>query len=475
MAPVESHGAPAPALSPGQFSSPALLPAQRSELTSLSPHEQTPLLASVFLQKPDPPQSKRVDGPRRGSRHNRHGDTPVPSSPASTAVNLSVYNGSWDAPSPILLDSPAAWRQYGWKDTVAEDAPKPPLADRLVALSWQSLGYLCIAGTVASWVLQTEAMQCLQTGKCLHNASGFNRPYTMTWWTHSCLALLLPLRCLLQRMLRASKALDDPLPGTSTDLEQVRLHPRRLLLLTLPLAAVYLVADYFWYLALPNTPVFVATAIMNSNCAFVYVLSVVLCNERVSYLKLQALSVAMGGILVIALMAPKMGVHNLRQHKDIHETLFGDVTAAAAAFFFALYEVCFAKYICARLRLSSMPAISVISGYIGLSTLLLLWPGILLVHLVPEEYTLYHEALRWPGTEELLAMAIGGTLTLLFNVMLLTSVALTSPLQTNVGCMMTIPICGLVDYLVRGTALALADVFGGALVVGGFVLLMLHE
>lgn len=29
----------------------------------------------------------------------------------------------------------------------------------------------------------------------------------------------------------------------------MRLHPRRLLLLTLPLAAVYLVADYFWYLA----------------------------------------------------------------------------------------------------------------------------------------------------------------------------------------------------------------------------------
>lgn len=27
------------------------------------------------------------------------------------------------------------------------------------------------------------------------------------------------------------------------------------------------------------------------------------------------------------------------------------------------------------------------SGYIGLSTLLLLWPGILLVHLVPEEYS----------------------------------------------------------------------------------------
>eukprot|EP00668_Euglena_longa_P029399 GGOE01036747.1.p1 GENE.GGOE01036747.1~~GGOE01036747.1.p1 ORF type:complete len:481 (+),score=132.18 GGOE01036747.1:44-1486(+) len=476
-------GSSAPAVSPRCFVASSWLPSQRLEFTSLSPHERTPLLATVSPRKWELTTPKKHEAPRRRSDgalwSSRHMGASFPSTPTSTSMlNLSVCSGSWDAPSPVLLgcESPASvGRREAFKSntTATTTAPKPPLLQRLVALAWKSLGYLCIAGTVASWVLQNEAMQCLQTGKCIRGSSGFNRPYTITWWTHSCLSLLLPLNFLIRRIQQSPQ--DSSLACTSFELEQIQLHSWHMLLLGLPLAAIYLVADYFWYLALPNTPVFVATAIMNANCAFVYLLSVALCNERVSYLKLQALSIAIGGILVIAFMAPKVDLRNLLRHKDIHETLFGDVHAAGAAFFFALYEVCFAKNICTCLRVSSINAISIISGYIGLSTLLLLWPGILIVHLIPEEYTLYHEQLHWPGTEELLAMAVGGTLTLIFNVMMLTSVALTSPLKTNVGCMMTIPICGLVDYAFRGAKLALADVFGGVLVIGGFVLLMLHE
>ena len=72
-------------------------------------------------------------------------------------------------------------------------------------------------------------------------------------------------------------------------------------------------------------------------------------------------------------------------------------------------------------------------------------------------------------------MLCGGVLTLLFNVLILMSVAYTSPLKTNVGCMMMIPITGIVDYGFRGLEMESADVFGGALIVGGFVLLVLQD
>lgn len=363
--------------------------------------------------------------------------------------------------------------------------PRQSLGERLRALLRQSVGYLCILGTIATWVLQNELLQCLQTATCLHATRGFNKPYTMTWWNHSCLALLLPLSALI-RQSRTPPSPSQAAGRTSShtwlprDVQQAGLTHWRMLCLGLPLAVIYLIADYFLYLALPYTTVFVATAIMNSNCVFVFLLSIGLFREKVSYLRIQALLIAMGGILVISSMAPRLGFPGQGPtahypHKRVHETMYGDLNAAVAAVFYALYEVCFAKFICSGLRLSSAQAISAISGYIGLSTLLFLWPGIFLVHSVSNNYILYHEHLRWPIWEELLAMAIGGSLTLIFNVLILMSVALTSPLKTNIGCMLMIPISGFVDWSVRGVPLATANIFGGALIVGGFLLLILEE
>ena len=65
-------------------------------------------------------------------------------------------------------------------------------------------------------------------------------------------------------------------PGTSR---------RRLLILGLTLGVAYFIADYLWYLALPYTTVFVATAIFNSNCVFVFILSVFFLNERLTFHK----------------------------------------------------------------------------------------------------------------------------------------------------------------------------------------------
>ena len=73
--------------------------------------------------------------------------------------------------------------------------------------------------------------------------------------------------------------------------------------------------------------------------------------------------IAMGGLLLIAAMAPDLKVDSLRHLHHQQETQFGDVAALAAAIFYAIYEMLFAKYIVMGFRLSSTYAIRTVRSY----------------------------------------------------------------------------------------------------------------
>eukprot|EP01001_Neometanema_parovale_P006115 NODE_2496_length_1407_cov_64.529595_g2374_i0.p1 GENE.NODE_2496_length_1407_cov_64.529595_g2374_i0~~NODE_2496_length_1407_cov_64.529595_g2374_i0.p1 ORF type:complete len:371 (-),score=47.52 NODE_2496_length_1407_cov_64.529595_g2374_i0:151-1263(-) len=346
-------------------------------------------------------------------------------------------------------------------------ATPPPLPPPPVKLGWQALiGYMFVAGVVASWIFQAEVAQCLQKAGCLGVKEPFNKPYFMTWANHGWQALMLPLSAAIHRF-----------KGHRTESwtfvmeEQYELTPSVLFIIGLKFAVCYFIADYFWYLALPLTSVAIATTIFNSSCVFVYILSVILLNEKVSIRKICAVALAVGGVVCIGMTAHSDG----EAHHDNGSVLLGNMFALGSAVGYAVYEVLFSKFVVDKYRITDPNAINTLSAYIGFANILMIWIGIPLVTLLPSHWSILYESFRFPTGRAFWVLLLNGSLAFGFNVCLMLALAFTSPLITNLACTLCIPLSALVDYLWHGDQMTMGDIIGGALIALSFVLITVGD
>ena len=143
---------------------------------------------------------------------------------------------------------------------------------------------------------------------------------------------------------------------------------------------------------------------------------------------------------------------------------------------------------------------NVMTGMIGLASLVLLLVPILLLMLVPRGALgpqhgnrsssaapqngaadaarsvlswISPEQLVWPTSRAVwLALLLNASLSLVFNIALFLALTLTtSPLIVSVGCMLTIPITAVVDYVAHGDSVTLGSALGSCAVIAGFVCL----
>ncbi|GMF13657.1 unnamed protein product [Phytophthora lilii] len=75
------------------------------------------------------------------------------------------------------------------------------------------------------------------------------------------------------------------------------------------------------------------------------------------------------------------------------------------------------------------------------------------------------------STHGLLLLMVSGLMAIVFCVFLPLSLCWTSPLETSVGCMLTIPLSGIVDTVIHHTSFSWEGIAGSALVMGGFGIL----
>ena len=81
------------------------------------------------------------------------------------------------------------------------------------------------------------------------------------------------------------------------------------------------------------------------------------------------------------------------------------------------------------------------------------------------------EPFQAPDAEAARFVVINALLALMFNIFFMLAIALTSPLITSVGCMLTIPVSAVCDWLLYGDDFPPLAWAGSALVVSGFALL----
>ncbi|KAJ0394273.1 hypothetical protein P43SY_000574 [Pythium insidiosum] len=317
------------------------------------------------------------------------------------------------------------------------------------SMSIRVAGLLALAALIWSWVVQAEASQALQV-------------------------LLLPLVCLFFKCCGTPcDRYETPWYAIPTLLQRHTVLPfAKACRIAAFLSIFYCAADYFWYAALSTVSVAAGTAIFNCSPLFVYCFSICFLGERISLKKIYGVLTAFVGVTLI-LMYQDDGSGGSRLDLSAVATLESSSFAAGmlvvlSAALYAAYEVSFK--VAVGDDLTDTATLLIITGLSGLFTIPIWILGSFVLAYSP--FDSLYEPLGWPTSADGLAMLfLSGSLAVTFNIAMPLSLCWTSPLETSVGCMLTIPLSGLLDTVLHRTHFAAECIVGSVLVMLGFAIL----
>lgn len=242
---------------------------------------------------------------------------------------------------------------------------------------------------------------------------------------------------------------------------------KKLLRLSAFLGIFYLVADYFWFSSFQNLTVVAGAAIFNSSPLFVYCFSICLLHEKVAAKKVFSVLLAFTGVTMVVLYQggdDAGGIGN--------PSVIGGLMLATSAVLNAGYNVSVALTVGADINDTS--TLMIMMGMSGMFTIPAWFVDTIFFAHSP--FPSLYEPIAFPPTAEgnlMLAIAIVMFVT---NFIFLTfAVCWTSPLETSVGFMLTIPLSGLMDTLMHSTSFTWECIVGSTLVMTGFLILELSS
>lgn len=243
---------------------------------------------------------------------------------------------------------------------------------------------------------------------------------------------------------------------------------RRMLPIAAFLSLFYIGADYFWYAALTNVSVAAGTAIFNCSPLFVYCFSICFLHESVTLKKIGGVVVSFVGVmLVVAFQDGNALDMSSLSHLESSSFIAGLLVLLCAALYGG-YEVAFRVLV--GEEITDTATLITLTGFAGLFTVPVWIVGSLLLNWC--SIASLHEPLGWPTSGDgLLLLMSSGVLAVIFNVFLPLSICWTSPLETSVGCMLTIPLSAMVDTVLHHTHFSVKCLLGSFLVMAGFGIL----
>eukprot|EP00644_Phytophthora_capsici_P018010 jgi/Phyca11/507149/fgenesh2_kg.PHYCAscaffold_25_\ len=322
------------------------------------------------------------------------------------------------------------------------------------------VGLLALFVVIWTNIFQAEAVQQLQT------ADDFKKPFFVMCFSHAAPVLLLPFIFIYYRICGTT---EDRQAGFDivAVLQRHSIVPlKKLLRLSAFLGIFYLVADYFWFSSLQNLTVAAGAAIFNSSPLFVYCFSICLLNEKVTVKKVFGVLLAFTGVTMVVLYqgGDNAGIGS--------PSVIGGLLMVTSAVLNAGYNVFVA--LTAGTEINDTSTLMIMMGMSGAFTIPAWFVGTIFFAHSP--FPSLYEPIGFPPTAEGNLMLVIAIVMFSTNFVFLTfAVCWTSPLETSVGFMLTIPLSGLMDTLMHSTTFTWECIVGSLLVMTGFLILELSS
>ncbi|KAG3103557.1 hypothetical protein PI124_g14132 [Phytophthora idaei] len=318
------------------------------------------------------------------------------------------------------------------------------------------VGLLALSMVICTTIFQAEAVQHLQT------ADNFKKPFFVMCFCHAAPVLLLPLIFVYYRICGTT---EDRHAGFNIVgvLQRHSIIPlKKLLCLSAFLGVFYLVADYFWFSSFQNLTV---AAIFNSSPLVVYCFSICLLNEKVTPKKVFGVLLAFTGVTMVVLyQGDDAGIGS--------PSMVGGLMMVTSAVLNAGYNVSVA--LTAGAEINDTSTLMIMMGMSGAFTIPAWFVGTIFFAHSP--FPSLYEPIGFPPTAEgNLVLVIGITMFVTNFILLTFAICWTSPLETSVGFMLTIPLSGLMDTLMHSTKFTWQCIVGSTLVMTGFLILELSS
>ncbi|KAG4053641.1 hypothetical protein PC123_g11215 [Phytophthora cactorum] len=313
-------------------------------------------------------------------------------------------------------------------------------------------GHFALGALIWSWVLQAEASQGLQ-------AVEFDKPFFIVCFNHTAPVVLLPL-LIGYFWLRGEEVRLD-FVGVLGQHSVIPLP--KLGKIAAFLSVFYAVTDYFWYAALANVSVAAGTAIFNCSPLFVYCYSICFLKEQLSFGKLCGVFTSFVGVTLVVVFQNDSDLDAIASTGEV-----AGLMVVLSAALYGGYEV--AIRLTVGEDITDTATLLIMTGLSGLFTIPIWIAGSLLLAYSPID--VLYEPLGLPNSPHgMVLMLVSGLTAIVFCVFLPLSLCWTSPLETSVGCMLTIPLSGIVDTVIHHTSFSWECTAGSALVMAGFGIL----
>ncbi|RLN36944.1 hypothetical protein BBJ28_00002093 [Nothophytophthora sp. Chile5] len=418
--------------------------------TTTRPQTSDPSTSSARATAPEAPTHAYPSGYQKNETSHIVQTNAIPPNAATNARSRPLQ-----AMTRANVVAPAIGRPPPTESTKLLDPQDDVEREKATQFHTKHAGFIALFALIWSWVLQAEASQALQ--------SHFNKPFFLVCFNHAAPVVLLPLVFGYYRVCGSSADRHAGWDVVGVLQRHSVLPLAKLTRIAAFLGAFYLVADYFWYAALAHVSVAAGTAIFNCSPLFVYCFSVCFLHETLSTSKLAGVLTSFVGVSLLVLFQDGSDLDAVES-----TSLVAGLLMIVSAALYAAYQV--AMRLAVGKDLTDTATLLTMAGLCGLFTTPLWLLGSLLLTQSP--FPSLYESLELPETGEgVLLLLLSGALTVVFCAFLPLALCWTSPLETSVGCMLTIPLSGLLDTFMHHTSFSWECIVGSVLVMTGFAIL----
>ncbi|KAI9303457.1 hypothetical protein BJ944DRAFT_204354 [Cunninghamella echinulata] len=335
---------------------------------------------------------------------------------------------------------------------------------------------------IISFVLQTELAQFVQ------KTSSYQKPYFILYIGHVCYIAMIPIQLVVEfiqlRWFSTSSTYQEK-PSWSQQLQDTLCHCKKELTHSIIeledrvqgsqqyvsfmirqgilLAVLFTIPAYLWYISVNLISMSNLTVIFNTGCFFAYLFSIFMLGDAVILSKVIAVALSILGVVVMSVDQDNNNNNDTASLQSPPSSFIGFMVAALSAIAYGYYEVYYKKY--ATPTQPSVLFANMVTGFIGIITLILLWIPIPILH-----YTGY-ETFELPDKDTFLMILGIGSMSVVYNASMMCVIALVSPLFAAVGVMLTIPVVAVTDVLVTGVMVSFSTILGSIFILIGFFIL----